>query len=348
MSYKIVWNVGGFVFSELIYEIKQTKNIELLNPKNPFSFIQNESDGDKYYFISKTTANSLIINYYEDYQKNNKVIFKSRFLPSDYFSILYTFIGLEEYEYNLSAFISDIYLSNKNKEELIKRILFSLYLLTYYDISQPNSSDILNFNENFKKAQIRKKEIYKIIKDEKVFEKEFYKFTNNKIYNQKRAWCSLRDFLKSPEFKKYFQLSLKEFKLNDADFDILFSLKSLNQLELPGDVWNNNSKFRNCILKNSPYIKSKLSLNKILREYFEENKSIIDGYPEQFDITFNFVPKMCEENNCDFCPINRILQNNNFDKICINNKKMFCPVALICCNYKNLCVGEDKCKLKKI
>jgi hypothetical protein len=251
-------------------------------------------------------------------------------------------ICLKKYKYNLSQFIYDIYKKNIHKDNIIKRILFSLYLLSYYDIGQPNSDDIADFNKNIKKAETRRKEIFKILDDEELFDKEFIKFSNDKIFNQKRAWCSLRDFLKSPEFNNYFKISLRICGLSENDIKNLMNVNSLNQLELPGDVWNNNSKFRKCILDNN---KTKLSLNKILRNHFNENKNTIIGYPEQFDITFDFVPRMCENNNCDICPIFQIISPNNFEKICIKNENMLCPVAIISCNYKNLCVGEKKCIL---
>jgi hypothetical protein len=173
-------------------------------------------------------------------------------------------------------------------------------------------------------------------------------FKKEKIFNQKRAWCSLRDFFKSPEFNSYFKSALLE---ENIDFEKLelFSLKSFQQFELPGDVWNNNSKFRNCILENTEYENSKKSLNKILRDYFEKNKdSLGENYPEQFDITFDFVPRMCENNNCDICPIGLIKGNgkSEFEKICVIDTRFYCPVALTNCNYKVECFGKE-CDLIK-
>lgn len=95
MSYKLVWAVGGFVISELIYSIKESKELELLNPDNHISFIKKEKTKDRYFLISQSEPNDLIINDYEQYIHDNKVKFKSRFFPSDYFSILFTLTFLE-------------------------------------------------------------------------------------------------------------------------------------------------------------------------------------------------------------------------------------------------------------
>jgi len=344
MPFKTIWDVGGFVFSELIDEMKKQHNFNLINPKSIESFVKKEIDSQKYYFLSRANANNKILEDYPNYVYNQKVKFKSRFLPADYFCILFTLSILEEYNYTFSEYIYSAYNRNKDKTDIISRILFSLYLLTYYDVSQPDSNALINFSSNIKTAKQRTKSVLKILNNENEFESEFKIFSKDKIFKQKRAWCSLRDFLKSPEFKTYFKNSLKN-KLNNDDFKKIFSVEAMTQLELPGDVWNNNSKFRKCILKNTKYHNSNIELNKILRDHFENNKSIIEGYPEQFDITFNFVPNMCENNNCHICPIDRLNNINDFSKICVNNTNMFCPVALTSCNYKNHCKGSAKCKL---
>lgn len=343
MPFQRIWNIGGFVFSELIYEVKKQNSLNLLNPEYEYSFIKKEDDDDKYTFISKSTAdNNSILVRYSDILENGRVKFKSRFFPSDYLAILYTFVFLEEYDFSFSKFIKEVYCRHKDKNDFIKRILFSLYLLTYYEIGQPKSSDLSEFADNIKKANERKNRIKDILGNPDKFSDDYNTFLKDKVFKQKRAWCSLRDFLKLPEFKQYFKDALSEESLSSNDFDKLLSYEALSQLELPGDVWNNNSKFRNCILKDTDYEKSKNDLNEILREYFNKNQQHITGYPEQFDITFDFVPRMCDKDNCDLCPINRINnKENNFNRICLKNENMYCPVILVGCNYKNHCKGND-------
>lgn len=346
MAFKIIWDVGGFVISELIAFTKMEKTLILLNPSNPDSFLKREYNGDKYFFMSRSAANEKIIEDYENYVQNGKVKFKSRFFPSDYLSILYTFSILKEYDFTFSKYLRDIYLKNKQKDDFLQRILFGLYLLTYFQINQPSSNDLANFEQNIAKAEDRKNKIFTILNDSNLFENEFDKFKKSNIFKQKRAWCSLRDFLKSPEFKGYFENALRTEGLVDDDFNQLFSSSTLTQLELPGDVWNNNSKFRKCLLKNTEYENSKTPLNKILRKYYDKNINLIEGYPEQFDISFDFVPRMCEQNNCNICPLYKLDNlKNDFNKICFKDENMFCPVVLIGCNYKNNCVGESNCKI---
>ncbi len=345
MPFQRIWDIGGYVFSELIYELKNQKSLNLLSPEHENSFVKESEDG-KFTFISKSTANnnSIIANY-EGIFENGKVKFKSRFFPSDYMAILYTFVFLQDYDFSFSKFIKEAYCRHKEEHDFVKKILFSLSLLSYDGIGQPNSNNLNYFADNIQKANDRKNRIKGILSNDSKFNKEYNKFLKSRVFKQKRAWCSLRDFLKSPEFMQYFEDALREEGLGDDDFRRLFSYDALTQLELPGDVWNNNSKFGKCILKNTDYGQSAMGLNKILRDFYNNNQHIV-GYPEQFDITFDFVPRMCDLDNCDLCPIYRIdNKDNNFNKICLKNEKMYCPVALVSCNYKNNCRGIDKCKI---
>lgn len=344
MAFKRIWEVGGFVFSELTNQFKEKGDLQLLNPNHPTSFIGENSNGG-YAFKSKSKVNNnLILKQSYDYKETDIVKFTPRYYPSDYFSILYTFDILIKYNFSLTKFIAEQINKHREEEDFIQRILFSLYLITYFEIGQPKKTDIADFDGNVKKANIRTERVLRILNDS--FEKEFNVFKKDIIFNQKRAWCSLRDFFKSPEFKVYFEHSLNS---ENVDTSHLFSIKNFQQFELPGDVWNNNSKFRNCILENTKYENSEKSLNKILRDYFEENKNdLTNSYPEQFDITFDFVPRMCDNNNCNICPIGLLkgYKNSNFEKTCVFNDRLFCSVALINCNYKINCFG-NKCDLLK-
>ncbi len=344
MAFERIWEVGGFVFSELTNKFKENGDLNLLNPNQSNSFIQKNGKGG-YAFISNSEvgANSILKKSY-GYNERDRVKFTPRYYPSDYFSILFTFDILSEYDYSLTKYIAGQINKYKEKDDIIQRVLFSLYLLTYFEIGQPSKNNIADFNGNIKKSKTRTKKIKSILTDS--FEEEYENFKKDTTFNQKRAWCSLRDFFKSPEFSVYFKNSLISENTNTTQ---LFSLKSFQQFELPGDVWNNNSKFRNCILENTEYYDSKKSLNKIIRDYYENNKDDLgNSYPEQFDITFDFVPRMCENNNCDICPIGLLkgYENSNFKKTCIIDTKYYCTVALTNCNYKIDCFGK-KCELIK-
>ena len=79
-------------------------------------------------------------------------------------------------------------------------------------------------------------------------------------------------------------------------------------------------------------------------EYSFEQKGL---YPEIFDCTFNFAPRMCDANGqmCMVCPYNE--QADKFEKLCIKQKEKICPVVMVCCGYQKECDGDD-CKLLTI
>lgn len=345
MAFQRIWEIGGFVFSELVDKIKEERSLELLNPDYKNSFINKKDGGYEFISRSKVDDNKILKSYGLD--SNEQVIFSSRYYPSDYFSIIYTLDILKHFNYSMTKYIVNQIYKHKESKDYIKRLLFSFYLLTYYEIGQPTRKDLNDFQSNIIKAKKRTEKVLNILNES--FENEYNNFLKEAVFKQKRAWCSLRDFFKSPEFNLFFRNSLKNEDVELNFINQLFTFNSFQQFELPGDVWNNNSKFRNCILEDTEYKASKKSLNRILREFFENNKSdLINCYPEQFDITFDFVPRMCENNNCDICPISLIKGkvNSNFKKTCVQDKNLYCSVALTNCNYKTDCI-ESKCKLIK-
>jgi hypothetical protein len=359
MPFERIWDVGGFVFSELVYNFTERKiDLSLLLDSNKAdSFIRPTLKNNKrgYTFQGYHTLPEEQRNKMEEYgfKPGECIHFTSRYYPSDYFSILATFDLLQHYGNSLVKFIY-IHLDQcSNPDECIYRIMFALYLLTYYDIGQPQKESIQNFSENIFKIKKRTLEVLEILNNPNgsLYKNRFNKFVKSTVFYQKRAWCAFRDFLKSPDFRTNFIAAIKK---DTPVYSLLFNPDDspkeeiLLQFELPGDVWNNNSKFRKCILEGSKYEKSKTSLNKILRKFYNEHKNVLKGaYPEQFDISFDFVPRMCESNNCSICPIAVLKEKGDIAKVCINNNNFYCPVALVSCNYKQNC-STSKCSLLKI
>ncbi|MFC1895276.1 hypothetical protein ACFL0Q_01230 [Thermodesulfobacteriota bacterium] len=280
MPFKRIWDIGGFVFSELIYEVKKQKSLELLKPGYDHSFVRMDYGNDKYTLLSKSTGDTnSILTRYNGIFENGRVTFKSRFFPSDYLAILNTLVFLEDCDFSFSKFIKHIYCKHKDKHDFIKRILFSFYLLPYYEIGQPKSSDLSDFAGNIERANERENRINNLLNNSDQFSNKYNLFLKNTVFNQKRAWCSLSDFLKSPEFKRYFEEALTKEGLGYNAFRKLFSYEALIQLELPGDVWNNNATFRKCILKDTVYAKSKKTLNRIVRDFLIRTISILLAIP---------------------------------------------------------------------
>jgi len=165
------------------------------------------------------------------------------------------------------------------------------------------------------------------------------KYKSDKIFASKRAICALRDYFKGAEYIEHFKILLGEKAFDDLS-------KQLDQLELPGDVWNNNSRFGKCMQAlgfDYGKVKTKQYLNRALRTAYDNIGDKKVGYPEQFDFTFDFVPRMCEKSNCKICLFEYLKEKNDFDKNTFNmyciegNDDKMCPVLLQYCGYTVTC-----------
>ena len=364
MPFEQIWDVGGFVFSNLLDKIEQNKDDpeiidKLLDPSSPSSFFVSRShygkfnsnfnfekdDHEKFLFVAESLVhkNEKLKKY--GFTEEVRPKFISRFYTTDYFSILSTLLLLKGFDFQLSKVIVPVL--RRERDDLIRKVLFSLYLLSYYEIGQLAREDIKNYQVIKSRAIIRNSKVLEIISSPTKFDTEFKKFIKTKqIFKQKRAWCSLRDYCKSGFKEAFINILVEEdheIYTNLFTIDKRIKTEHLKDFELPGDVWNNNSIFRNCLFPSTDQKQSSLAL--IVRELYT-NEIIDIGYPEQFDITFDFVPRMCEKaDNCRICPYGKLAdKGQDFNKLCIQDETKFCPVVLFGCNYYMVCKGKT-CKL---
>ena len=381
IKYRQIWDVGTYVFSKLILEYKK-RNEEgkekicenILNYKNKNSFFikidkkdVNEEDFD-FSFVAPLEENEKIANRIKKYKNSyegKKVYFKPRFYPADFLSIYKTLYILEKY-YNGSfkQYIQKVIdkIENKEKEEdLIKGLVNGLYLLTY-----SNDKKKKDYVRPKEKNEKRERYFNRVL--ETKFEDPLLEGKINTNFNKydKRLWCAFRDYIKSERYKPLFEKIIEDEKI----FKKIISEEAKKYLELPGDVWNNNSQFSKCLFekefdedkkqynkvnKNSKENEKTKKFNVFLRDIYEtmaNNEQDIEWYPEKFDITFDFVPKMCSVDNCNICPFNVLkkeIKLEELKKICKEGKEeAYCTVALICCGYKVKCGDmkeNGKCKL---
>lgn len=201
MDFRKIWNIGGFIFSELVDTLKKRKNINCLNPKNENSFFINLKNykfkdnynnklkinreyKDKYIFVSNSFVGNNKILIDQGFDKGTTAYFISRFYPSDYYSIICTFTILKDFNYKFSDFIIFIIEKFKNENDIIPKILYSLYLLTYFDIGQ-KESETLNYHKYLEEAKLRHKEVLKIINNKELFMEKYEKFKKRKYINKK-------------------------------------------------------------------------------------------------------------------------------------------------------------------
>ena len=145
---------------------------------------------------------------------------KSRFPKIDYYSIYCTLEILDrKYDKNILKFIKTFTSETNTMKHLI-----NAFRLLAFDIPQKtNSIDVLNIDNR--------------IKDLKKFQLQA-----DKKYHSKRITCFLNDLVRFGYFKKI----IRE---NEITKDVYKYLEQdISSLDVPGDVWNNNTIFRKCFL----------------------------------------------------------------------------------------------------
>ena len=317
MPFEGIWDRGGYIFSELVHEYSRnnTPTEEILSKY----YQKRGEDGKKRFFRSQDL----------------KYTFASRYVTNDYNNIMQTLQVLsQEYGKNIIEFIIDIMNRFRDEKDLLIRIACSLHLLTY------------NLDKG-KKAN--SKRTIKILKDTRIFSKNLEKFKNNSTENKKRLWCCIRDYKKGG-YCEIFKKAIRDVFEKDADeFIKIWEGLPMDQIELPGDIWNNSPIFRDKLLSNVidiEQVPKQWRMPKIIREIYTTLKNdgkVDDFYPEQFDITFDFVPRMCSKKLCEVC----FFGKNGVKSICIPTTDKYCPVALITCGYFIKCNDqEQKCHIK--
>ncbi|WP_298683359.1 hypothetical protein [uncultured Methanomethylovorans sp.] len=346
MPYSQIWQKGAFVFSEIIHAYTFKKDIRnLLDPNDSNSFF----DGKKNKFISKTkvTKNNILVRN-SDNKENERVEFISRYYPADFKSIMQTLTVLEKFDRNIIKFISYILDTKLNDKLLIKRIAYAFYLLAYYNIGKQAKINLKDYNSLFNEVQTSAQDVCELLSSNEKFEAGFKDFIKSyRIFEQKRVWCALREYQKSKEHHSYIIGGFEE--INRDDLIPVWDLLDKKELELPGDVWNNNKKFRDCLFGDLDCVKTKSELSlessgfnssyfmrKLCDNFKEDNDN---AYPEMFDVTFDFIPRMCEQEMCDFCIFN---EDNKIEDLCTRDPSKYCPVLLISCCYINKC-NPEKC-----
>lgn len=321
MPFEIVWDKGGLVFSEIVYEYSRNKLLPKRILDNHYEKYRDKKGKDRFRFKSTYT---------------NKVTFASRYVTDDYQSILQTLeiLNCQKYKRNIILFTGDIMRRFQSKDDLLIRVACGLHLLTY----------------QLDRKKANPKKIIKILNDNKEFEEKLKKFKKTSTSGKKRLWCCVRDYKKGL-YDEIFKEAIKEVANNNARKLIEeWTNLPMNQIELPGDIWNNSPLFRDNLFENvinMNTIPKTWRMPEIIRELYnqlKDNEDIDDFYPEQFDVTFDFVPRMCNKKMCDVCPFGK----NGVESICIPTQDKYCSVALLSCGYITKCVGnQGNCILKK-
>ena len=224
-----------------------------------------------------------------------------------------------------------------DENDWVKKVACGLYLLTYDN----RISDV--------------DEICKVLCNKDEF-KSYYKSCRNKLglwrdeLWHKRLWAALRDYLKS-DIHDYIKKRIEELRGRYEAY-VLDRWdnphKYLDQLEVPGDRWN--ERFYEYVMK--PILKrTGKGLNgrvsRVIRQLYEYHEyhdvfKAYGFYPEQFDVTFDFARLFCDRNLCSLCPLSS--EKENIRRFCIGDKvtknEKYCPILALL-GYLQPCSPEN-------
>ena len=347
ISYKLIFTKLDLIFSQLVmdfYSHNFSSEKLLFDPKMYIDCENSEKKG----FIARFQMDNRA-QYSEDKSLRQGLIkASSRFFPNDFVGIFCTLKVLEEFtEKSFSNYILKcLSLTTPGQEpgHEMEFLLYGLWLLGYS-------------TGRWEKEDLDEQKIY-----DRCIKQKFDVITNffngagvpktfrKERYKSKRLTCFVRDLLKCEHYSLLFRKIIPPQVMDKLQ-------NQLYMLELPGDVWNNNEHFQQCSNQIPEFSEQKKTIpfNKRVREFYEKvwkdsSFKRLDYYPEQFDTTFDFVPRMCETigmGNCDYCPLGEKSNGRIPDELCLEklpeNEQKFCPFLLYACGYKVKCKDIKYC-----
>ncbi len=332
--YKRVWEVGGYVISHMVRAFAQEDGRSVRNLFRSYVF---RDDGDKLGLkcpleAVNEAADTRLARYGIE-MGAVEVKFASRYPSDDLLRMYHTLEVLAKHHgKSLAVFCEASFRPEDDDRQAIRRMATALDKLTYAVRTVPAGQFDQGLDEMEKKAE------------------EFRmppKAKPGHMFNRKRLWCCVRDYLKSPEFNKVFVAALKKRSAENPERwnrqnDEL--KQALDAIELPGDVWNNSETVRDGLF--TPCLSGKPQSWKMPQTIRGVHKLLSEDrdlrfYPEQLDVTFDFVPRMCERSMCNVC-----LFGDGIGGVCHQKPGLSCPVALVSCGYRHDC-NPAECRLKR-
>lgn len=212
----------------------------------------------------------------------NREYKKSAYWHEDFKCIKRTFEILKNYNKSLVKFILDqLERFGETEKNIVRKIACALFLLSYDSV---NKDDVL-----------------KILTNKNKFETYYSEWEKRSRIGKKRLWAAFRDYIRIGSYwREDFLEALKKLEVEEK-YIILWKrfgedFHYLNQLELPGDIWNANEEFAKTFLRplamgigillpkkitpqNVPELVRKIC-TKLQEEYNEQI------FPEQFDFVW--------------------------------------------------------------
>lgn len=370
-----VWDKGGQIFSEFVQLFYDSKDGDR-SVENFFRKLLK-------YKVEENKREDKAIPPFKSRKKEN-VSYASRYWDA-FYGIFRTLYYLKTRNTNMVEIIQESINSNSEIHDNVNNLAKKLYKISYWEIGKAKSS---NKREKPVNCAIKKywRDKNGNLKDlEEQMDQDINSMENDwddeKRFSNKRLWAALRDYFKPNA--PYNKMLLN----NIADKEVREYLenhgkKFMEHFEFPGDIWNR--RFGDRIIKpiaeaykdevwikedvalvykknkgKIGHLRDDLNFPKLIRKLYgnilwkDGNYGRDQYYPEQMDISFEFMPNLCTKATIapkicrECCPFG-IDSIDNFNKLCHGEENKYCSVALYTCGYRYKCKGKEKCELKKV
>ncbi len=332
MPFKRIWDVGGYVLSHVVREHARSSRGALAVMTDHIDRVAGQGDTGLAFVCPLEAPNKRLALYGIT---TGRVRFASRYVPDDVLAVLRTLQMLELVsDRSIARFISIVAPADLPIRRAIRRVAVALDAITYRSSGTSSATRLTEAMDKIPQAMAGEAQQFSEDPMKWVAEKE-KRFSP---FGKKRLWCALRDYLKSPEFNTHFVASLAASGAGNADRwrrDSSELRCALDELELPGDTWNNNETFRDGLF--TPYMANRRrtwDMPQTIRRTYQLLNNDLRGvfYPEQLDVTFDFVPRMCERQICSIC-----LFGGGVKRVCHQQAGLLCSVSLVTCGYEHVC-----------
>lgn len=319
-----VWIRGGPILAEVVQEYKSITSAE-----DVLDFLGG-------FMVSHRAGSVDTLESKRQTIQGQTITYTPRY-GSHLLSIARTLHTLTEFQNNIICYLSNnasfIFRSSSVEDDSpALRMVFLLYVLSYDDIHTGMTSFHSQRREFAKDLKQRHCRIEELLQTEHGLENKYLEWIKHRFH--KRLWAAFRDYVKPGSYhERIFFRALKQVQANSILYFLQQDRKeALCSLELPGDTWN--------LAFNHRLFDIKINHPSELRRYYKRLRGTgrlsDEFYPEQFDMSFDFAPRMCDRGEELICPFRN---SSKLKEYCLGNsgKGKLCPITRILCSYESDC-----------
>jgi hypothetical protein len=327
-KWETVWTYGGQVFAEIA---QQYNNKKIRSTQETLELLESftESNGPRKVDTFKSKQQTI---------GGKKIAYRPRY-GTHMLSIAKTLNSLNDFENNIIAYLcgaSDFVFgpSSQMDDSPTLRMVFLLNLLSYDGIFTGLTSFHIQRKEFVEALERDRQRLNNLLYSKAELRNCYHQWIGRRFI--KRLWAAFRDYVKPGSFHEpiFVEALRQEGPIAIQFINMLEQDRKsvLHSLEVPGDLWN--LRFFQRLFGDE--INTASHLRHYWKRLHAEGRLSDDFYPEQFDMSFDFTPRMCDQRQEHLCPFRN---GSELKRLCLGNsgKRQLCPVIRILCGYESQC-----------